>query len=399
VPQNTGYLNPSKQTPPVNLAFNKTAKASSSYRLQTPGGTYHYDAALATDDNNATLWKAGSNKLPQDLTIDLGEAKAVKRVMTQFEFPTFYYQYILRYSADGKHWKLFADRSANRMPGSPMIDDNNVNARYLKLTVTGTQKQGLYAAVWNIKVFDSQFETPLPIKNKSINTAPATSSRHKMLLNVDAASLAINKPFSTTANKGSLGGMLKRVGEVTVEIDDAKVKAFRFTKGHLESDQPVPQTLAWNGSYTVAAWVKNPEISKEGECLMSWCNREAMRLANSYNAMYFNSAGYGAAGHLDYHFDMPFRHLPKANEWHHLVLTFDGMTEKIFVDGVPDNAQMMTLSSAIKNSKFIIGASDAGENYSGYLASLKMYDYALSEAEVRQQMQKTNPVNTNISHK
>jgi hypothetical protein len=97
-----------------------------------------------------------------------------------------------------------------------------------------------------------------------------------------------------------------------------------------------------------------------------------------------------------YHIDMPFKHLPTANQWHHLVLTFDGMVEKIYVDGVVDNSQMMTLSSAIKNAKFIIGASDAGENYTGYLASLKMYDYALSQAEVQQQLQKTNPVNDNI---
>ncbi len=399
VPQNTGYINPSKQRPPVNLAFSKTAKASSHYALKTPGGVYNYDASLATDDNNATLWKAGSNKLPQNLTIDLGEVKPVKRVMTQFEFPTFYYQYILRYSADGKNWKVYADRSANHTPGSPMIDDNAVKARYLKLTVTGTQKQGLYAAVWNIKVYDSQFETPLRIKNKSISTAPATNSKYQMLLDVNAAGLAINKPLTTIANKGALGGAIKRVGEVTVEDDGTGVKAFRFVKGHLESDQPVPQRLAWNGSYTVSAWVKNPEIAKEGECLMSWCNREEMRLANSYNAMYFNSAPYGAAAHLDYHFDMPFKHLPKANEWHRLVLTFDGMVEKIYVDGVLDNSQMMTLSSAIKNAKFIIGASDVGENYTGYLASLKMYDYALSEAEIKQQRQNTNPVNNNTQPK
>jgi xylan 1,4-beta-xylosidase len=398
VPQNTGYLNPSKQQAPVNMALNKIANASSSYRLQASGGTYNYDASLATDDNNATLWKAGSNKLPQDLTIDLGSVQPVKRVMTQFEFPTFYYQYVLRYSADGKNWKVFADQSANHTPGSPMIDDNNVKARYIKLTVTGTQKQGLYAAVWNIKVYDTKFEVPLAIKNKSLSAVPSVNSKHEMLLDVDAANLSTNKPLTTVANKGILGGTLKRVGEVTVERDETGIKAFRFVKGHLVSDRPVPQRLAWNGSYTVSAWVKNPEIAKEGECLMSWCNREVMRLANSYNAMYFNSGGYGAAGHLDYHFDMKYNHVPTAAEWHHLVLTFDGMAEKIYVDGLLDNAQMMTLSSAIENAKFIVGSSDAGENYTGYLASLKVYDYALSESEVKQQMQSMKPVNTNIKH-
>lgn len=32
----------------------------------------------------------------------------------------------------------------NRIPGSPMIDNNDVKARYLRLTDMGTEKTGLY---------------------------------------------------------------------------------------------------------------------------------------------------------------------------------------------------------------------------------------------------------------
>jgi len=49
------------------------------------------------------------------------------------------------------------------------------------------------------------------------------------------------------------------------------------------------------------------------------------------------------------------------------------------------------LSSAIDNAKIIIGASDAGENYSGFMISLKMYDYALSKDEVINLMKKSTP--------
>lgn len=392
VPANTGYINPSKVKPPQNIALNATATASSAYHLKMPGTDYEYAAALATDGNNATLWKAGNNTLPQSLTIDLGSVKRIRRVFTQFEFPSFYYQYVLRYSADGKTWKLFADRASNRMPGSPMIDDNDVKTRYIKLTVTGTEKQGLYAAVWNMKVYDKLFDIPLPIKNKNSVSAPALRSGHNILLDINAADMPAGKPFASVKNKGTFGGLMYKTGNVTIEKDETGVTAFRFTKGALSALKPVPQTLAWNGAYTVAAWVKTPVVAKEGSCLMSWCNRNVMRLANSYNAMYFNSGGYGAAGHLDYHFDMKYNHVPAANEWHYLVLTFDGMTERIYVDGVEDNAQMMTLSSAINGAKFIIGASDEGENYNGYLASLKMYDYALSSGDIKKQMQLTKPI-------
>ncbi|RQO77876.1 glycoside hydrolase [Pedobacter sp. KBW01] len=390
-PKNTGYINPAKQKIPVNLALNKPATASSAYHLLGQNVNYTYQPTLATDNNNATLWKAASNRFPQDLTIDLGAEKQVKRIFTQFEFPTFYYQYILQYSSDGKNWKVFSDQSANRTPGSPMIDDNDVKARYIKLTVTGTEKQGLYAAVWNLKIYDSLFEIPLSIKNKNSVNGPAVSSKKEMLLNLDVAKASVTKSVTTLQNGGTLGGFFKSIGEVPVQQDELGVKALKFGNGYLTSNQPVPQQLAWNGSYTVATWVKNPEVNKDRECLMSWCNRNAMRLANSYNAMYYNSAGYGAAGHLDYHFDMRFNKLPKANEWHHLVLTFDGMVEKIYVDGVLDNEQSMTLSSAIKQAEFIVGASDEGENYSGFMASLRMYDYALIKADIQKLQQQTKP--------
>ena len=159
-------------------------------------------------------------------------------------------------------------------------------------------------------------------------------------------------------------------------------------------DVPVPATLAWNGSYTVTAWVKNPQVSKEGECLASWCDRRAFNLANSYNALFYNSGNYGAAAHLDPHFDMRYRKVPAENKWHHIVLTFDGVLEKIYVDGVLDNAQSMTLASAIDKARIIIGASDARENYSGFMASLHMYDYALDAKEITEIMLQTKPETT-----
>jgi hypothetical protein len=114
-------------------------------------------------------------------------------------------------------------------------------------------------------------------------------------------------------------------------------------------------------------------------------------LANSYNALHFNSGNYGAAAHLDGHFDMKYNNLPSANEWHHIVLTFDGVVEKVYVDGKLDNSQNMVLASQIENAKIRIGASDVGENYSGYLASVQMYDYALNKVEIKKLMQATKP--------
>lgn len=382
VPTSKGIENIVKSNVPENIALNASATASSYYHLNSLEHNYEYKPEFATDNNNATMWKADNNLLPQDLTLDLGTVKKVKRVMTQFEFASYYYQYIIEYSKDGNNWANYSDKSNNQTPGSPMIDDNDVKARYLKLTVTGTEKVGLYAAIWNIKVYSSLFDIPLQLKNKKSVNPPAVRSKKELLVDIDLNDILKNETLSSLKNKGSIGGTFTKNGDVTSANDDEGIEAIKFTNGSLILDKPVPKTLAWNGSYTIATWVKNPEVAKEGEILASWCDRHAFSLANSYNALAYNSGHYGAAPHLDGHFDMKYNKVPEANKWHFIVLTFDGVVEKIYVDGILDNSQNMLLSSAINDAKIIIGASDIGENYSGYMASFQMYDYALNNKEI-----------------
>ena len=379
-----------KSKAPENIAFKAKTTASSFYHLKSTEYDYQYQPSFATDDNNATMWKAADNTSPEYLIIDLGSEKKIKRVMTQFEFASYYYQYKLEYSVNGIKWNLYSDRSKNHIAGSPMIDDNEVAARYLKLTVLATEKTGLYAAVWNIKVYSSLFDLPLQLQNKESNTVAAVKSTKKLLFDLDASKISGNSAINQISNKGSLGGTFTKNGEVSLEKSEG-IQAFNFTNGAFILDKPVPKSLAWNGSYTVATWVKNPEIANEGEILASWCDRHEFGLANSYNALAYNSGNYGAGVHLDGHFDMKFTKIPEANKWHYIVLTFDGVVEKVYVDGILDNSQSMLLSSAIDKAKIIIGASDIGENFSGFIASLRMYDYALNQEDLVKLMKQTKP--------
>jgi hypothetical protein len=390
MPSSQGIKDLLKSEVPENIAFQAKTSASSFYHLKSTQYDYEYKPSFATDDNNATMWKAADNTSPQYLIVDLGAEKNIKRVMTQFEFASYYYQYKLEYSLDGKKWNLFADKSKNRRAGSPMIDDNDVNARYIKLTVLGTEKMGLYAAVWNIKIYSSLFDIPLQLQNKESEKAPATKSSKKLLVHFDAGKIKNNDVINTISNKGSVGGIFAKSGDVSLEKIDG-IQAFNFKNGAFTLDKSVSKTLAWNGSYTVAVWVKNPEIAKEGEILASWCDRTEFGLANSYNALAYNSGNYGAGVHLDGHFDMKFNKVPEANKWHHIVLTFDGVVEKVYVDGVLDNSQIMLLSSAIDKAKIIIGASDIGENFSGFIASLRLYDYAINEKDLVKLMNDSKP--------
>lgn len=136
-----------------NLALDCKVEASSYYDDD-------FMPSYAVDDNNGTLWRPKGTG-SEWLKIDLGKTQKIKTIMTQFEYGTQFYQYLIETSTDGHNWKVFADKSQNRLAGSPMVDFGNAKARYVRLTYLGGQKNGFGGAIWNIKVYP-EIEDALP---------------------------------------------------------------------------------------------------------------------------------------------------------------------------------------------------------------------------------------------
>ena len=137
----------------ANLALGCKVEASSYY-------DDNFRPEYAVDDNNGTLWRP-KGMGPEWLKIDLGKVQTIRTVWTQFEYGTQFYQYLIETSTNGKDWTVFADKSRNRLAGSPMVDFGNRKARYVRLTYLAGQKNGFGGAVWNIKVFGA-IEDALP---------------------------------------------------------------------------------------------------------------------------------------------------------------------------------------------------------------------------------------------
>lgn len=136
-----------------NLALGCQVQASSCY-------DEHFRPEFAVDDNNGTLWRPRGTA-SEWLRIDLGRPQTIRTIWTQFEYGTQFYQYLIETSLDGRQWHVFADKSQNRLAGSPMADFGNARARYVRLTFLGGQKNGFGGAIWNIKVF-AHIEDALP---------------------------------------------------------------------------------------------------------------------------------------------------------------------------------------------------------------------------------------------
>lgn len=388
-----GYLGKDRVKAP-NLAIGADVKASSSYHLVSQktrysikGYDYRYVSENAVDDNNGTMWKAASSDMPQTLTIDLKKIKTLRRVMTQFEYPTFYYQYKIEVSVDSLRWELFSDKSCNRICGSPMIDDNHIKGRYVRITITGTEKSGLLAAIWNIKVFDQLF--PLPeFMNLPKEGGPGVNSSKSMLVYLNAELLDTGNIQVPIANEGTLGGVFEKNGNPWVETV-AGVKAIGLDGGsYLQLSKEAPASLDWNSPFTVSAWVFSPSV-EEAKCIISWNSRENM-LQSSYAAMMYGHGPYGAMAHGDGAVDLPYKEVPAAGQWHCITVTFDGMLENVFVDGKLD--AQMPLMLYVEAEKIRIGASgDYVENFKGYIANARLYDMALTQEEVTNLYLESNP--------
>ena len=127
--------------------------------------------------------------------------------------------------------------------------------------------------------------------------------------------------------------------------------------------------------------MNNPEIA-ESECIVSWAGRGGPDAATAQFG-YGTHPEFGAAGHWGFA-DLGFRGgPPRAGLWHHIAVVFDGVIERVYVNGELNNAEAKMLLMH-PGRPILVGASEPGtELFDGYLASLRVYDSALGEAEVK----------------
>lgn len=354
---------------PEDLAFGKTVRASSFYNND-------FRPSFMVDNNNGTLWRAKNNQGPAWIAIDLGRDELVQTISIQFEYPTYAYQYRLETSMDGHSWTTFVDRSDNSRWASPIVEHGKTRARYVRLQVMNAQMNGLPRGVWNMKVYASR------LAQETIWSAPQRmpddSIKQPNLLSIDAEDYFEGQQFSHIQNKGSLVGAFSAKEPLAVKNYQGK-KAFFFDgTTALRSNFAVPKSLAGNSSFSISLWVNNPTIERL-EQLVAWSSgpQELSKALFGYGS----DPKQGAVIHGSWP-DMGYSTLPSPNTWHHLVLSFDGYQESIYVDGKLQRRENRMLFVKPGDS-FVLGASDLmGHNFSGYIASVQLYNTSLDEESV-----------------
>ena len=403
----TSNLNPQTS----NLALGAKVTASSYY-------DEWFKPEYAVDDNNATLWKArntnwGKGKHRDEwLQIDLGKPMKFNEMWTQFEYATFFYQYRIETSTDGKQWTLYADRTDNTMQGSPMIDKGAVKARFVRITITDTQKNGHMPAVWNVKVWQKAPELPeINVKTndgypgmhkKDVESAARYASTATVDFNV--ASIATTKgatqPFDITEI-----GQFKANKPIRVRVKDGRWAMFLNGTQRLASEKPLAEDFRYNAPYTISALVHQTKAGPVST---------VVSLSTSHADLATTEFRLGTdpkTGILNHNGSFESCGAPEAvkaaerlrvgeqiegmGRWTLWTVTFDGWMERVYQNGELVHEQNNFLMVR-PEGHITIGADGSGaNNFMGYISQLNIIPQAMSAEEIKacyESVSKTSPV-------
>lgn len=133
-----------------------------------------------------------------------------------------------------------------------------------------------------------------------------------------------------------------------------------------------------NQPFSVAMWI-NPTTISSGQQLISFWGNEAIG-QGLFVALCQTSPGtvdvdiYGGS-------ILHSQTLITPNVWTHIVVTSDGTTTKIYINGVLDNNTLNHTYGIVLNHVRLSGYSGGG-NYTGSLYDLQFWNYALSQADI-----------------
>jgi hypothetical protein len=164
---------------------------------------------------------------------------------------------------------------------------------------------------------------------------------------------------------------------------------FNGTTGSQWTTGEINYGLSFNGSnnYVSASW--NNLTGNAARTISAWFKTNNTNSANwvswgTSSTNYLSQIGIysGGIGYLGYNNDLTVSAAPYAdNNWHHLVVTFDGANMVLYIDGTSKNTGAKTLATG--TSGINIGRAINGTNYyTGNLDEVGIWNRALSQGEI-----------------
>ena len=205
-------------------------------------------------------------------------------------------------------------------------------------------------------------------------------------------------PFNGNANDASgngFNGTVSSSATLTTDRFGNANKAYFFNgSGGIVT---TVNTLLSVSKFTIAAWIKSNGIEASGVPRIASITRPG-QCNGYYELLYANGNWTGSSN--DYskklicylnadptfsYYNLYYSQNPAdTSTWHHGAITFDSGTLKFYIDGVLDNtiSALGPLTQFAESAVLQIGYCEGGGNFNGKIDEVRIYNRALSDAEI-----------------
>lgn len=182
---------------------------------------------------------------------------------------------------------------------------------------------------------------------------------------------------TVTFGKISLTGQFMVVRESEITVSDVRGKMYEFSgANYIDNAATATNLPTGNAPRTMEAWIKTTQTSIGN--IISWGRRSN----NQRNTMSVRNNVLGFIGESN---DFNGNTVINDGAWHHVAITFDGLTMRLYVDGVLDASSNRSFNTTDQNLRIgTIALPSSGENYEGSLDEVRIWNVARTQEELRE---------------
>ena len=192
-------------------------------------------------------------------------------------------------------------------------------------------------------------------------------------INIPTDSLVFYAPLSANSNTAETGQSLVRNGSVAF-VKESGIQCARFSGGSI-SISPYFAELMNGGAYTTSFWIKIEQGYTGG--IMSFAPGKSgyasagLLFSTSEESMLI----FGSAGTYNYGTEVDL------TVWTHVLLVCDGLSVRLFVDGIEKTSANMWIIN-IDSRNPVIGDTNNLTGLNGFIAGVRLYNRIVDESEI-----------------